>query len=816
MKISKFLFISIIFLVSLLCISAVSAADDAASDIISNVNEQAVLDESIVDADIQESEDDENVLSDDGEGWSQPSVDPPSVGDFVLLNKTVNNGSDVVDLKYNYNYEPSIEGDLDLQNGINITQDVTINGHGHTISGCTQAHIFYIPADVSVVLKNIKFMDAYTPEVGGAVYAEGLVTFENCTFENCFSAKSGGAVVSENRDGIAINCTFRDNHADWDGGAVYRVKSIDCTFTNNSAGKRGGGIFDANATNCIFTGNYAGESAGAMCGRLALNCTFRGNHAANGGAMGDGRAINCTFTGNYAEGYGGATYYNDVSNCTFTQNNATTGGALGFSDAINCTFTKNIASEAGGAIYSGYAINSTFTQNSAENAGGAICDGMAINCTFKSNTATGSGCQGGAIVASNATNCTFTNNIASWGGAMSYGNATNCTFTGNRAWWVGGALSEPDTIINCNFTNNTAAEEGGAIYSASEVKNSNFIGNSAGYGGAISGTPYVENCTFISNSAYRGGAINSASEIKNCTFILNAAIEEGTNDICYGQNDTCNFIIPDLSASNFKTTYNYGEKFNFKIATADQTFNGIKTVISIYKNGAFVANYTALSGQGWIVKLGAGTYTAVININGSNVAPITKTITVAKNPTKLTAAAVTAVYNNNKYLIITLKDGKGRALSGIKVTVTLGTAKTYKTNKNGQIKINVGKLVPKTYTAKIKYAGTANYAAATKSVKVVVKKATPKLTAKAKSFNAKLQTKKYVVTFKNNKGKVMKKAKLTLTIGKKTYKATTNAKGKATFKITQLSKKGKYTAVIKYAGNKYYKKLTKKAKITIK
>ena len=62
----------------------------------------------------------------------------------------------------------------------------------------------------------------------------------------------------------------------------------------------------------------------------------------------------------------------------------------------------------------------------------------------------------------------------------------------------------------------------------------------------------------------------------------------------------------------------------------------------------------------------------------------------------------------------------------------------------------------------------------------------------------------------------MKKVKLTLKVGKKTYKATTNSKGKATFKITKLTKKGKYTAKVKFAGNKYYKALSKKAKITVK
>ena len=69
---------------------------------------------------------------------------------------------------------------------------------------------------------------------------------------------------------------------------------------------------------------------------------------------------------------------------------------------------------------------------------------------------------------------------------------------------------------------------------------------------------------------------------------------------------------------------------------------------------------------------------------------------------------------------------------------------------------------------------------------------------------------------KNNKGKVIKKAKVTLTVKGKTYKATTNSKGKATFKITKLTKKGKHTAKIKFAGNGYYKASNASKKITIK
>ena len=101
-------------------------------------------------------------------------------------------------------------------------------------------------------------------------------------------------------------------------------------------------------------------------------------------------------------------------------------------------------------------------------------------------------------------------------------------------------------------------------------------------------------------------------------------------------------------------------------------------------------------------------------------------------------------------------------------------------------------------------------------IKLPAEKEATKLIAKKKTFKAKTKVKKYTVTLKTKKGKPVKKAKLTLKVGGKTYKATTNSKGKATFKITKLKKKGKYTATIKYAGSKQYKKVTKKVKIIVK
>ena len=189
---------------------------------------------------------------------------------------------------------------------------------------------------------------------------------------------------------------------------------------------------------------------------------------------------------------------------------------------------------------------------------------------------------------------------------------------------------------------------------------------------------------------------------------------------------------------------------------------------------------------------------------------------VDKLNTSLFADPITATYNINENLIITLKDSKGNAVSGVNVTVNLNGAKTLTTDNNGQIKVSTSGLAPKTYTTTITFEGNTNYVKSTTSVKVTVTKATPKLTAKAKTFKKKAKIKKYTITLKDNLNKVMKNTKGTIKINKKTYTAKTNAKGKATFKIKKLTKKGKYNAVVTYKGNNLYNKVTKKAKIIVK
>ena len=223
--------------------------------------------------------------------------------------------------------------------------------------------------------------------------------------------------------------------------------------------------------------------------------------------------------------------------------------------------------------------------------------------------------------------------------------------------------------------------------------------------------------------------------------------------------------------------------------------------------------------KGIVTAVGEGTAVIIVEVGDDEIYAKNSTtvnVTVRKIATEIESSAVTTVYNVDKNLIVTLKDADGKPISGASITVDLNGAKTYTTDKKGQITVSTKGLVPKAYTAKITFKGDSKYAKSTKNVKVTVKKATPKITAKAKTFKTTTKTKKYSIVLKNNVNKPIKKATLYLKVNGKTYKATTNSKGKATFKITKLNIAGKFKATVTYKGNKYYNKATKKVTIKVK
>ena len=270
----------------------------------------------------------------------------------------------------------------------------------------------------------------------------------------------------------------------------------------------------------------------------------------------------------------------------------------------------------------------------------------------------------------------------------------------------GGAIyssnSANSKVINCNFTNNIAEYDGGAIYGGRGTAiNCTFIQNTAKkvYAGAISFYDAI-NCTFIQNTAKYGGAISDSTAI-NCTFINNTAQGSGamlrsTAVLCRFVEDSdttseTNIVTPTFSVSDLTTVYNSGDKLLFNLTANDVNYDGFDAEIKIFKGESLIKTIHALSGSdnGWVVDLPLGTYNAVLSLESHpDVEPADATLTVNKIQTEITGNAITATYNVNKDLVITLKDSNGNPVSGVNVTVDLNGAKTYTTDSNGQVKVS--------------------------------------------------------------------------------------------------------------------------------
>ena len=280
-------------------------------------------------------------------------------------------------------------------------------------------------------------------------------------------------------------------------------------------------------------------------------------------------------------------------------------------------------------------------------------------------------------------------------------------------------------------------------------------------------------------------------------------------------------IKSQIIASDMNATY--GESAGLKVTLTDANGTGIADRMILVRLGG--ANSTGKTDENGVASVfinpDAGSYVAEIAFAGDNTyiaSESSANVTVFKAASQLTAAKITTTYNVAKDLVINLKDASGKAIVGKSVIVTLnGRSYNKTTDSNGQVRVSSYNLAPKTYSAAVKFEGHANYIESGLTGKlVVVNKASPKITASNKAYKLKTKTKKYTITLKNNKNAVLKNKKVTLKVNKKTYTAKTNSKGKATFKITKLSKKGTYKAVIKYAGDSCYKAVSKTIKITVK
>ena len=684
----------------------------------------------------------------------------------------------------------------DLANEINQPGNIKLKHKNYTFNDGAKFIIIsesdkVIDGDGAVIDMNGSTIRAFTVTASG-------VTIKNLTIKNANYDGQGGAIyfsVSAT-SGTVTNCNFAGNTVDYNGGAVYFSSTgnvSNCNFADNTASGDGGAVYFLN------TGSVS-------------NCNFADNKATGdyicGGAVyfnREGTVTNCNFAGNTADYGGGAVYFlgtGNLSNCNFADNSASHGGAIyslgWFTTADTCIFKRNSGDNVNTFICpptlnvnnftTVYGSGEKLTFDLKTNSSIPVTNGnISISVYFKDNgewvrnytCLSGEGwipdLPVGSYIAFFYTEYAefqkINRTIRIIPNIKFYANVTSAE-TNNRTVNITAKSNIPQDIL-----------EGKLLFI---LPNGTQI--EATYG--ANGIWWAEH-TFDAYGEYK----------VNATYVGldNVAINNGTI--------TINKVNSTITLDDI--VLDYGETKNVTVTTTGATGITAKIGESEVKVDGFVISIPALD---------AGTYTlTVTTIADNNHNNVTKnaTITVNKLKTELTGNAITTTYNVNKDLVITLKDITGKALSGVKVTVDLNGAKTYTTDKNGQVKVSTKGLAPKAYTAKVTFNGDTKYDKSTKDIKVTVKKATPKLTAKKKTFKTTPKTKKYTIVLKDNTGKAIKKAKVTLKVKGKTYKATTNSKGKATFKITKLNKKGTFKATVTYKGNKYFNKVSKKAKIKV-
>ena len=844
---------SLLIICLIICIFAVASV--SATD----VNDTAIASE---DTDQMELSTDDGITEDNLQANNEETVSAETDSEILTdgqytysnLREQIGSGGNINLTKGTYTYNN--DGDT-----IEISTSGVINGNGAVIDMAQSGHRAFTVFASGVTIKNLTIINANCDGDGGAIYFSSSATsgtVSNCNFVDNKAAgnnRNGGAVYFWNQ-GTVTNCNFADNEADY-GGAVlflYTGSVTNCNFVNNTASLWGGAIRfsrTGTVTNCNFTNNTATYQGGAIRFRstgTVTNCNFADNSASQGGAI-------------FSE-----QWYTTADTCIFKRNSGDNVNTVIYPPTLNVNnfttvygsgekLTFDLKTNSSIPVTNGNISISVYFKDNGEWVRNYTClsdegwipdlpvgtyiavfnteyaEFQPINRTINIIPNIPYYVNITSITTNNKTvNITAKSNMPQdiIQGKLLFvlpnGTEINATYGTNGIWWAVHKFADYDVYqVNATYVGLDNVTITNATISISKTPTEITVENttvelmvldSVGTGAALTPADAGELTFTSSNTTVAKVEDGKIIAVGGGTAIITVSFT-GSEDYAAAENKTItvNVIKYDskVTISPINDTV-YSNNVTIEYSIENRT-NVIVTINGVSSDKIVITNDTIT-----VIGLDAGEYTITILNNESNLyhkSNDTKTFTVNKQATSITGSDVSTTYNINKDLVITLKDSNGNVLSGVKVTVDFNGAKTLTTDENGQVKVSTKGLAPKAYTAKITFNGNTNYAKSTKDVKVTVKKATPKLTAKKKTFKTSVKTKKYTVTLKDNTGKAIKKAKVILKVKGKTYKATTNSKGKATFKIKKLNKKGTFKATVTYKGNKYYNKASKKAKIKV-
>ena len=366
---------------------------------------------------------------------------------------------------------------------------------------------------------------------------------------------------------------------------------------------------------------------------------------------------------------------------------------------------------------------------------------------------------------------------------------------------------------------------------ASEHQNDNLISIENQYNDEISVTENDEILTDSEETFTKlaGKITNDGTELnltKNYTYSAGDYIVKATLTDDNKYSDTFNETILNVT------------KWNTSISANDIELhiNDTRTIkVTVKPEGLNVTYIPDNSGivtveNGVVRGIKEGTANITLTVGGDekyNFNSTTISVTVSKIPTMLTAGGDVRVANDyyagerGDYYYTVLRYFGGNVLANKTVSIIVA-GKTYNrtTDENGRVALQINLKNAGTYTCLARFKGDDVYAASYVLFQLKITKKATKISASNKAFKANAK-KTIKVTLKTSKnpydGKVYLKAgkKVTLKVNGKTYTAKANSKGVAKF-TPKLTKKGKYTAKIKFAGDKTYKASSKSIKITVK
>lgn len=630
----------------------------------------------------------------------------------------------------------------------------------------------------------------------------------------------------------------------------------------------GGAIFFKGGNLYLENDTFSTNSATDYGGAVHINKGMDYNSGLMYGAF--AYINNCTFNNNLAKYFGGAISLYDcdvvVNNSCFNSNNAKRGGAISILNGMgnltvaNSIFNKNTASETGGALdvealdtynvkYFADISNSTFSHNSAKY-GGAVMglDNTITNCIFDENSAE---IWGGAILFNDTTSTVsysiFENNHAEEGSSYyGYSDLIDNNFWGTN-FKSGDEIKKQNIAIIKNDTESRSWINP-VVVNDTNIKS--WVNININADGRVLPGIYNVTVEFTSNNQSDLNSVMPRYDVKvtnkdsaNKLSADSISIVDNTAALTYSALNESNDVISIVNNYNTIThvDINVYVRKNTTISLENKSYDvtsQLKTVEAVLKdtNGNIVSNRTVVIHIGdkvyanltdekgiatFVLDLNeADTYNVQVEFSGdedyfesNNIS----TVNIVKVSTKLTIQSKTfVVTSNSKVLTVVLNDVYGNPLVNKTLSLKINSkAYNITTDTYGKASLKVSLTNVKSYKYTVNFAGDENYTAVSGEATVKVTKQKTKLIVAKKTYKKASKNKKLIATLKTSAGKVIAKKKVIFKINGKTYKATTNSKGKATVKV-KLTAKKTYKVTVKFAGDSKFFSATKKSTVKIK